>query len=225
MQNRAIAGRVDPYRYGSTRRRISWIALGLGLGSWLLGATARAETLVLSPEQTQIRFELDSTLHRVEGTARLLSGEIRFSPEGGAAQGSLVVDARSVETGNGMRDGTLHEKVLESERFPRIELVPETLEIGAHEGAVWQVVLEGTTRIHGGTWPLSIPAEVTLEHGVAHVRGKFVIPHVAWGMRDMSNFLLHVEKQVHVEFDATGRIVSDSAASPSDPSSAAGAPG
>jgi polyisoprenoid-binding protein YceI len=187
------------------------LLLGAGIGVALPGARARAETLELSPDQTQIRFELDSTLHRVEGTARLLSGEIRFSPEGGATDGMLVVDARSLETGNGMRDETMHAKVLESERYPRIELVPETLTVGPRDGSVWPIVLAGHTRIHGGTWPLEIHAEVTVEgDDLARVHGAFVIPHVAWGMRDMSNFLLSVEKEVHVEFDATGRIAPDS---------------
>lgn len=228
MRDGLIAGPGAPARFRAGGRRVVGLALGVGLGLWLLGSPAYAETLVLSPEQTRIRFELDSTLHRVEGTARLVSGEIRFSPEGGAAGGSLVVDARSLETGNWMRDDAMHAKVLESERFPRIELLPEALGVSAHEGAVWEVDLSGTTRIHGGSWPLAIHAEVTLEDGLARVHGRFAIPHVAWGMRDMSNFLLSVEKEVHVEFDAAGRIVSDSAAGaapPADRSAPAGAPG
>lgn len=196
--------------------------------SWTLAWPAQAETLELSPERTRIRFEIDSTLHLIEGTARLVSGEIHFSPEGGTAEGSLIVDARSLETGNGMRDRALHKKVLESELYPRIELLPETLEVRAHDGDAWDVVLSGTTRMHGGEWPLEIHAHVTLDQDQAHVRGHFVIPHVAWGLRDMSNFLLRVDKEVRVEFDATGRIVPDPAThatTPQERPSPAGAPG
>lgn len=225
MQDRAAAGRVGSYRWGPTGRALCALALGLWLAPWLPAVPASAEVLLLSPEQTQIRFDVDSTLHRVEGTARLLSGEIRFSPEGGPAQGSLVVDARSLDTGNGMRDENMHEKVLESERFPRIELLPETLEVAAHDGDVWHVVLAGTTRIHGGTWPLTVRATVTVDQGAAHVHGQFVIPYVAWGMHDMSNFLLTVGKEVHVDFDATGRIVSTTSATTPPAPERPGAPG
>jgi polyisoprenoid-binding protein YceI len=173
-------------------------------------APLRAETLTLTPDQTRVRFELDSTLHAVEGTARLVSGQIHFSQEGGPASGSVVIDARSLETGNGMRDDNMHGKVLESERYPQIEFSPETLNVISHTGSVWEIELAGTTRIHGGAWPLTIQAQVEVERDVARVHGQFVIPHVAWGMRDMSNFLLSVEKQVHVDFDATGRLVPDS---------------
>lgn len=203
-------------------------AMLLGLVLGVSAPAARAETLSLSPEKTEIRFELDSTLHTVHGTARLVSGEIDFAPEGGSAGGRLVVDARSLETGNGMRDDTMHSKVLESERYPQIELLPETLEVGGHEGSVWHVVLGGVTHIHGGTWPLSIRADVTMDGDDARIHGSFVIPHVAWGMRDMSNFLLDVEKETHVEFDATGRIAPAHAAAPAShdgPTRPVGAPG
>jgi len=172
----------------------------------------RAERLELAIEQTRIVFHLDSTLHRIEGSARLASGELEFSPEGGLVQGRIVIDARSLETGNGLRDRAMHAKVLESERFPHVELLPTTLEVASSHDGAQAVVLGGEIHIHGAKHALEIRAQVVMRGDEAHIRASFQIPHVAWGMRDMSNLLLRVDKQVTVEIDAVGRIVHDGGA-------------
>lgn len=174
-------------------------------------AGAQATDLELVREETTISFALDSTLHEVAGTARLEQGAVQFDPAGGAASGAIVIDARSLETGNGLRDGQMHAKVLESERYPRIEFVPSSLVVGRRGASEAEVTLVGTLRMHGGEWPLRIPASVRADGAAVRVEGSFTIPYVEWGMRDMSNFLLSVEKEVHVEFDATGRLASESA--------------
>jgi polyisoprenoid-binding protein YceI len=169
-------------------------------------AGARADELALSPEDTAITFELDSTLHRVHGVARLVSGALDFDPAGGAVRGSVAIDATSLDTGNGLRDGQMHEKVLESERYPRIEFVPAALVVEERDAARARIALEGTLRMHGGEWPLVVPAEVTLEDAGVRVVGSFRIPYVDWGMRDMSNFLLSVDPVVLVHFDALAKV-------------------
>jgi len=168
---------------------------------------ARADGIVLDADRTQIAFHLDSTLHEVEGTAHLSSGNVAFNPETGVMRGRVVVDARSLETGNGLRDRSMQKKVLESERYPTIAFLPETFEAGPTVDGVAPVVLRGELEIHGAKHPFEIRTRVALQGEEAHVEARFVIPHVAWGMRDMSNFLLHVDEQVTVEIDAVGRIV------------------
>ncbi|MGH0032468.1 MAG: YceI family protein [Myxococcota bacterium] len=175
----------------------------LATAAWtLVAAAAGAVDLELRPEDTAISFELDSTLHRVHGAARLEEGSIRFDPAGGPASGSIVVDATSLDTDNGLRDAQMHGKVLESERYPRREFVPERLSVVSREAAQADVVVDGTLRMHGGEWPLAIPARVSAEGGAWRIGGSFVVPYVEWGMRDMSNFLLSVDPEVVVHLDA-----------------------
>jgi polyisoprenoid-binding protein YceI len=171
-----------------------------------LSTGARAADLELSRADTSISFELDSTLHRVEGTAQLREGSVHFDPAGGAASGSVVIDARSLETGNGLRDGQMHDKVLESERHPSIEFVPSSLVVESRGETEAQVALVGVLRMHGGEWPLRIPASVRAEGEAVHVEGSFTIPYVEWGMRDMSNFLLSVDPEVVVHIDALATL-------------------
>ena len=91
----------------------------------LLGARAPADaqsTLALDPARSRVSFSLGATLHTVHGELDLVRGELRFEPSGGVASGEIVVDARSARTGIDARDREMHEKVLESERFPEIAL-------------------------------------------------------------------------------------------------------
>ncbi len=168
--------------------------------------TAAAE-LTLTPESTEIRFELDSTLHLVEGRAELVSGTLRFDPAGGPASGRIVIDATSADTGNRLRDRQMHGQVLESERFPTIELVPESLEVDAEPSGDADVVLVGTLRLHGGAWPVRVPARVERSGDDLRIVGSFVIPYVEWGLRDVSNFLLSIDPEVQVSFEARARLV------------------
>jgi polyisoprenoid-binding protein YceI len=185
------------------RNTTRWLATAAALLSAGAGAAADLE---LPPEKTAISFELDSTLHRVHGRARLEQGAIQFDPDGGTAAGRIVIDATSLDTDNGLRDAQMHEKVLESARFPRIELLPDSLLVEQRDDDHAQVVLVGRVRIHGGEWPVRIPATVETLDQALHVSGSFEIPYVQWGMRDMSNFLLSVDPVVSVHFESQARV-------------------
>lgn len=204
--------------------RIAIFALAMAIALLCAVRPGWAESIELDADRTRIAFNLDSTLHRIEGNARLSSGNLEFSPEGGAIAGRIVIDARSLETGNGLRDSAMHKKVLESERFSTIELRLETLEVGAPANGIYPIVLGGELDIHGGKHALQITARVSIEGDEAHIRGSFEIPHVAWGMRDMSNLLLNVDEQVTVEIDAVGRILRDGTANSSEPPGTHAAP-
>lgn len=187
------------------RRWTRWAGLLLALAA---AGPLRAEpaSLVLDPDATTIRFDLDSTLHRIHGTARLASGEVRFDSEGGPASGRVTIDARSLETGNRLRDGVLHEDVLESERFPRMSFLPERVEVLRIEGSEADVRISGRIEIHGGQHELAIPGRVRADGERLELEASFAVPYVAWGMHDPGNFLLSVDPVVNVEVEAVGRV-------------------
>jgi polyisoprenoid-binding protein YceI len=184
-------------------RIVVGLLLALGVAGPLPAEPLR---LVLDPAATRIRFDVDSTLHRVRGTARLEAGEFRFDRGGGHASGRVVIDARSLETGNGLRDGVLHEDVLESERFPRIVFLPEDVEVLRIEDREADVRVSGRIDIHGSRHPLTIPGRVRVDGERLELEARFQVPYVAWGMRDPGNFLLRVDDVVNVEVEAVGRV-------------------
>lgn len=169
----------------------------------LLAGPARAEerTLTLDPDRTRVQFTLAATLHTVEGTLRLLAGELRFDLETGAAGGVARIDARSAETGIEVRDRRMHQEVLESARFPEIALRLERV-----RGAPPRVTVRGRLALKGAEHPVELPVEVEVEGLRARLRTRFQVPYVEWGLKDVSTFLLRVAPVVGVEVDAEGSL-------------------
>jgi polyisoprenoid-binding protein YceI len=66
--------------------------------------------------------------------------------------------------------------------------------------------VEGTFTIHGAAHPMTLPAKVISKGGVVNVETHFVVPYVQWGMKDPSNFLLHVSNKVDIDIKATVRL-------------------
>ena len=169
-------------------------------------AYAADRTLLLDPNATKIRFVLEATLHNVDGSARLVEGKIQFDLERGSAAGIVRVDARSATTGIQMRDTTMHAEVLESERFPEVVFIPERLVERRGEPSKRSLNVEGRIKIHGVEQSLTIPLETTVDEKRVRLQGRFVLPYVKWGMKDVSTFLLRVGKTVEVHIDAVGML-------------------
>src|SRR5690348_9679344 len=68
--------------------------------------------LDFDPSQTQIRFTLGSFPHSVEGTFKLKRGRVRLNMRTSTAEGAVVADATSGETGNSWRDGGMRRDIL-----------------------------------------------------------------------------------------------------------------
>ncbi len=169
-------------------------------------AHSKQATLILDPGLTRIRFSLGARLHTVHGTARLSAGEIRFDPEGGRVEGRIVVDARSARTGIGKRDRKMHKEVLESGEYPEIVFTPSRIAGAVPRSGKGKIRLSGTVLLHGAEHPVEIPLDVTIAGTECDAAGSFVVPYVAWGLKDPSNLVLPVAKRVTVEIHVSGAI-------------------
>src|SRR6202167_5043356 len=92
------------------------------------GATSaelRSGTLELDPSKTRVEFRLPGSLHTTHGTFKLERGTIIADPATGKAGGSIVIDARSGDTGIGTRDNEMRESVLEAQLYPEITFNPK----------------------------------------------------------------------------------------------------
>lgn len=183
----------------------------------LTPAASGSETfrLALEPAASQVAFELGATLHTVRGRFALLSGDLVLDEAAGTLSGRVVIDARSGDTGNGSRDANMHEQVLESELFPEIVLVPETLALSERNDASLRGTVAGRIEIHGDSHPVEFELEAERTSGDrGRVRGGFDVPYVAWGLRDLSTFVLRVEPVLRVTFEAEGALSSADARPP-----------
>lgn len=182
----------------------------LGLLVLLLsGRPAGAETLAveLDPAATTVALRFGATLHTVRGTLGPASGRIEFDSESGAASGDVVIDLTRANTGSPRRDAKMHERILETDRYPKAVFHVERINLprGLRQGAN-DLQLHGTLEFHGTSHPVSLPAQVTLTGNQVQASGWLQIPYVDWGLVDPSFFVLRVAKVVTVEVTASGRL-------------------
>src|ERR1700685_97537 len=111
--------------------RSAWKAIAAAVALFVAGvvntAPAQERVLGLDPAHTQINFTLDATFHTVHGTFQLKRGSVRFNSDTGAASGIVVIDARSGKTGNDSRDARMNEEILQSDKYPEIIFVPDSV--------------------------------------------------------------------------------------------------
>jgi polyisoprenoid-binding protein YceI len=189
-----------------TNRILCAVLAGTAILSGAIPAASAERILELTPEDTQVKYELDAGAHLVHGTFVLVSGTVRFDLDAGTAGGEIVVDARSGSSGSEGRDKRMHHKVLESSAYPKIVFTPEAVEGELVEGETHELRLSGKLSIHGQAHPMTLPAEVLLEGDHVTARTQVTIPYVSWGMKDPSVFIFRAKKTAGVSIELEGNL-------------------
>jgi len=166
------------------------------------------ETVVnLDPARTKVEFTLGATAHNVHGEFKLRSGQIRFDKTTGKASGSMVVDATTGDSGSNGRDKKMHREVLESEKYHEIVFAPEQVQGSISPQRPSQVQVSGTLRLHGQDHPMTLTFSVQSDSGnQLQASTRFEVPYVKWGLRNPSNFFLHVNDSVDIDIHAVGEL-------------------
>ena len=170
-------------------------------------AELRSGTLELDPSKTLIEFRLPGTLHTTHGTFKLERGTIIADPATGKAGGSIVVDARSGDTGIGARDNEMRESVLEAQRYPEITFDPQHFTLELRRGGQFQATMQGVLTLHGGRHDVALTAQGQLVGDNLTATAHFSVPYVDWGLEDPSVLFLTVAKQVDIDIATTGHVV------------------
>jgi polyisoprenoid-binding protein YceI len=141
-----------------------------------VASAAQGVTFQLDPQHTTINFTLSDALHTVHGTFRLKQGVLRLDAASGKVAGEIVVDAKSGESGSGMRDHKMHREILESDRYPEIVFRPDRIDGSVALQGKSSVRVHGIFGIHGSDHELTVPAEVEVfpDHWTATLH--FVVP-------------------------------------------------
>jgi polyisoprenoid-binding protein YceI len=181
----------------------------LVLALFVIGGIASAtQELVfrLDPQHSTVSFLLGDAIHTVRGAFRLKESALRLDPASGKITGEIIVDARSGESGSGMRDRKMHREVLESERYPEIAFRPDRVDGTVSVQGKSSVRVHGVFNIHGSDHELTVPAEVEVssDHWTATLH--FAVPYVNWGMKNPSNLFLKVNESVDIDLTASGTI-------------------
>lgn len=164
----------------------------------------REITFIPNAADSSVSFSLDATLHTVHGTFALKKSSVRISPGTNQIDGEIVLDATSAKTGINGRDNKMHKDVLESARYPEITFRPDRIEgTLAMEGAS-TVQVHGVFTIHGVAHEMTVPTEVQITPQHWQATSHFDVPYVQWGMKNPSNFFLHVKDTVQIEVKLAG---------------------
>lgn len=175
----------------------------------LISATqARAQELSfqVDPAQSKVEYSLAGTMHIVHGTFAVKSGAIQYDPASGKIDGTIVVDATSGSSGNQSRDNRMHREILESAKFPEIVFSPTKLAGVVAADGISKVEISGRFRLHGQDHDVTLPAEVKANGKNLQVTTHVDIPYIKWGLKNPSNFLLHVSDTVNIEIEARGQV-------------------
>ena len=172
-----------------------------------ISAAAQHTDLALDPAHTSVKFTLGDVLHTVHGTFQLKSGALQLDPATGKLSGEIAVDARSGDSGSGMRDRKMHKEVLESASYPEISFRPDRVEGVVANPGKSSVKVHGMFRIHGVDREITVPAEVEMsaDHWSAAVH--FTVPYAKWGMKNPSTLFLRVSDSVEIDLAAGGSVV------------------
>ena len=179
---------------------IAWIAIVA------VAAAAQGVALQLDPQRTTVNFALSDVLHKVAGTFHLKQGSLRLDPATGKLTGAIVVDARSGESGSGMRDRKMHREVLESNRYLEIVFRPDRVEGTVLPQGKSSVRVHGIFSIHGADHELTVPAEVEMFSDRWTATLHFAVPYVNWGMKNPSNLFLKVSESVDIGITTAGAV-------------------
>lgn len=197
-----------------THDTVSWRRFGLSISTVLIAlavsGAAQDTAFQLDPAQTSVKFSLGDVLHTVHGVFHLKRGSLDFDPASGKVSGEIVVDARSGDSGSGMRDHKMHKEVLESDRYPEIAFRPDRIEGAVASQGKSSVRVHGMFNIHGVDREITVPAEVEMatDHWTATVH--FTVPYAKWGMKNPSTLFLRVNDSVEIDLVAAGSVVKPS---------------
>ncbi len=169
-------------------------------------AIAQEVVLELDPAATQVTFSLGGVLHTVHGTFKLNKGTVKFDQATSHAEGLVVVDAASGDSGNHARDHRMHEEILESGQYPKITFVPEKVEGQVASQGDFQVRVPGTFTMHGAGHPLTLVVNARLAGDRLTAGTNFSVPYVSWGLKNPSRLFLHVSDTVEIAIHAAGQL-------------------
>jgi polyisoprenoid-binding protein YceI len=175
-------------------------------GGQAKGIDAVPAVVELDLDATRVAFTLRGTLHTVEGTFVLKRGTVTLDPATGKAEGLVVVDATSGRSGNDRRDAAMRNDVLESNRYPEIRFTPQRFDHLASATDEVHVAVHGLLALHGTEHEITLPIDARVLGDRVTFATRFVVPYVAWGLKDPSLLILRVAKEVEIDASGAGHL-------------------
>ncbi|MGH7370749.1 MAG: YceI family protein [Candidatus Methylomirabilales bacterium] len=162
----------------------------------LAGRTLSETRKVLKGE---VVFVADARLHDFEGRTTAVSGLVRADGLAEAV-GCVVIEAKGLDTGIGLRNRFMWEDHLEVGKFPAIRFLLTGLSDLRREAGRIGLTLEGELTLHGVTRRLRIPATVSPVDGRFEVEGRTPLLMSDYGIERPAFLFVTVKDEVEVRF-------------------------
>lgn len=180
--------------------------LCLLIAAFCSAAVAQQVQVILDPAQTRINISVHDVHGGFQGSFKLKSGAVTFDRKSGAANGELIVDAASGDTGNSTRNRKMYKDILEIQRYPEITFIAEKVIGDVAAQGTSNIQVQGIFHIHGVDHDLALSVPVQLNGDKVTATTSFVVPYESWGMKNPSLFFLRVDGKADVSVSAVGRV-------------------
>ncbi len=170
----------------------------------LLAAVLLLSQISLTPENTKVRFEVDSTWHLVTGQVRALSGTVDLA----RSKVEVRIPVSELDTDNGKRDRKMR-AVMEADKFPEIVFVASPLPCDPRrESGQCAGEMKGEIQIRGVRKPLVLQLRQTPgANGNVTVHAETALNWSEFGVEDPSIFIAKLRETVRVSIDVDlGRL-------------------
>lgn len=179
----------------------------------VLVVPASAEILYyeISRDASYIKYTAHATTHDMEGKVGEFWGWLKVDTDSRLVQGKIEVKAKSMTTGNSMRDNNTY-KLLEVDKYPMIifEITgvhsKDLDSIASKDDALGKnlsVHVMGNFTLHGTTKEISIPAEVEVSSSSLKGSASFKILLTDYGMEPPKFAMFEADNDV----DLKARII------------------
>lgn len=147
-------------------------------------------------------FDGKSTLHDFSGWTKSVRGTIEYEKGrlADTVKASCTVDARTLDTGDADRDKEMHEKHLETEKFPEMKFEVTGITLAGTDA----MTMKGTLEIHGVRKDVEIPCTLKVRRdGFIYVKGELKSKMTDFGVTPPSKGgLINVDDEIRVWFEA-----------------------
>ena len=175
------------------------------------GSAAGVRHYVFDAAGSKLGFTVTRPGEVVEGTATQFGGTVQLDPEHpeSAAAVTLEVDAATMVTGNRLRDRTMRNSHLETEKYPKIRFrsasatpaKPGPLQSGETRG----FELEGILSIHGVDRTVRIPVMVGYDGALLTADGNVSFTLTEYSIPIPKIFWVVLDDKVTVHFHAVAK--------------------
>ena len=162
----------------------------------------------LNDSNTNVKFEVDSTLHLISGISKHISGKawLKDDKKPSSIKAEISFPIKFFNTGNESRDSKMR-KVMNAARYPNVKFsIQSTSDIclpSSLENKRCEAKLIGNLSIRGISKQISIPILIKKSLKGYDVHGKTSFKWADFGIEDPSTFLAKLYEDVTVSFKCT----------------------